>query len=613
MKYIAIILAVVVLCVFAQQPQYSNYSYDGSGNNVANPNWGQQGQALIRICGPKYQDGVSVPAGGFPQSNYPSPRLISNLVFARIPAGLRPRNPRMLSDALTFWGQFVAHDLDNSPDSLSTGCNHFDIPIPSGDSFFDPTSTGTQTMTFCRTVPVPNTGTAANNPLQQPNQITAWFDGSSVYGSNTAWNTALRTFQGGLLKTQPGPDGPLLPFNNNGNGSVLIPGGSMANPAKRVPITAIFAAGDARANENPALASLHTLFVREHNRRAALLPSSWTDEQIFQTARKFVIAHLQHITFYEYLPALTGQTTPPYPGYNSTLNPQIYSVFSTAAFRYGHDEISGVMYRYDPNGLPDLYGNTIVRDNYFWPAAITNTTGIGAYLRGLAVNPQNAVDGMIDEDMRTFLFALPPGSATDLAARNIQRGRDHGLCRYNDYRVAYGLQPCSNWSCVSSDPLVQNQLSLAYGPNGVANLDVYVGGLLEDRANTTNLGPLFTAIITEQLYRIRAADAFWFENPGQFSASDLNEIQTTTFSDIILRNSDTSTLPSNVFTRSNEAPAVELGATAPTNTTPWIIAVVVLAVVAGILLIVVIGLCISRPKSGAKKDDNLYENLLESK
>jgi peroxidase len=47
-------------------------------------------------------------------------------------------------------------------------------------------------------------------------------------------------------------------------------------------------AGDERALENPGLASLHTVFLREHNRIAAglkKLDRSLTDEELYQRAR----------------------------------------------------------------------------------------------------------------------------------------------------------------------------------------------------------------------------------------------------------------------------------------------------------------------------------------
>ncbi len=51
----------------------------------------------------------------------------------------------------------------------------------------------------------------------------------------------------------------------------------------------LFVAGDVRANENMGLSSVHTLFLREHNRLAtqfAALYPSWNDEKIYQVLNK---------------------------------------------------------------------------------------------------------------------------------------------------------------------------------------------------------------------------------------------------------------------------------------------------------------------------------------
>ena len=52
---------------------------DGSGNNLANPDWGTPGIELLRLTPPAYDDGVGVPRGG---GTLPSPRAISNAVAA---------------------------------------------------------------------------------------------------------------------------------------------------------------------------------------------------------------------------------------------------------------------------------------------------------------------------------------------------------------------------------------------------------------------------------------------------------------------------------------------------------------------------------------------------
>ena len=53
---------------------------------------------------------------------------------------------------------------------------------------------------------------------------------------------------------------------------------------------------DVRANENFALAAMQTLFAREHNRRCdelVALHPDWSDEQLYQAARRYVIAVIQ--------------------------------------------------------------------------------------------------------------------------------------------------------------------------------------------------------------------------------------------------------------------------------------------------------------------------------
>jgi peroxidase len=74
--------------------------------------------------------------------------------------------------------------------------------------------------------------------------------------------------------------------------------------------TSCFRAGDGRLSEQPALISLHIIFLRMHNRIATLLSAlnhHWSDERIFQESRKIIGALVQHITYREFLPIVLGK------------------------------------------------------------------------------------------------------------------------------------------------------------------------------------------------------------------------------------------------------------------------------------------------------------------
>lgn len=501
-------------------PEYR--TIDGTDNNLTDNELGSTDEELIRLAAVEYADGISEPAG----DNRPSAREVSNVVSDQTTTNT---NHLGLSDVTWLWGQFIDHDI-----SISENANPaepFNIPVPEGDPDFDPQSTGTVEIGLNRTV-----FEDGSVPREQINQITSWIDGSMVYGSDEDRANALREFDGGRLALT---DDGLLIFNDAG-----LPNASITGSAEEQ--ASLFLAGDVRANENAALTAMHTLWAREHNRVADELSSNdpdLSDEQLYQQAREIVVAQIQAITYNEFLPALLGNTTlPEYSGYDRSVDPTIANEFSTAAYRFGHSMLSNELQRLNNDGSVIDAGNLDLQDAFFNTQHVINH-GIDSLLKGVTSQEANEVDTQIVDGVRNFLFGAPGAGGFDLAALNIQRGRDHGIADYNQTRIDLGLDPVYEFEDITSDVTVQNKLKDLYG--SVDNIDLWVGGLAEDHVNGSTLGETFTSILMDQFTRLRDADRFWYETA--LDDYTVTQIDSTTLADVIERNTDVDGLQDNVF------------------------------------------------------------------
>lgn len=507
---------------------------DGTGNNLANPDWGAANTDLLRMAPAAYGDGVSTMAG----PSRPSPRAISNAVAAQ--TGIISNN-RHMSDWVWQWGQFLDHDLDLTPQPGDPP-EHANVPVPTGDPFFDPNGTGTQVIGFDRSVYDHATGTGTDNPRQQPNVLTSYIDGSQVYGSDAARADALRTHVGGRLKTSPGN---LLPLNSTDYFDTPL---SNANSGP-FPDDQLYAAGDVRVNENIGLTAVQTLFMREHNRLADQLAQrhpDWDDEQLYQSARKIVGAEIEAITYNEFLPALMGRYAPSIDGrYDPSVNAAVSTEFSTAAFRVGHTLLSPQILRIENNGRPDPRGPVDLKDSFFNPPLLANATDLNVLLKGLASQRAEEIDNQLVDGVRNFLFGPPGSGGFDLASLNIQRGRDHGLADYNTTRAAFGLPRVDSFADITSKPELQQALQTEYG--SVDNIDLWVGALAEDHLPGASIGPLLTTIFRDQFSRLRDGDRFFFEFDPSFSAREVRQLKRTTLADIIRRDTGITHIQSNVF------------------------------------------------------------------
>jgi hypothetical protein len=496
-------------------------SIDGIGNNLENSHWGAVGIEFVRLVDADYADGTGLP----PEADRPSARVVSNLVADQ--QGSIP-SENGLSDLIWQWGQFIDHDIDLTREGDGES---FNVLVPSGDPMFDPLATGDAEIGLVRSASSEASGTGIDNPRQQVNDITAFIDGSMIYGSDVQRAKALRLLSSGRLKTS---EGELLPFNELGLANAGGTGDSL------------FLAGDIRANEQVGLTSMHTLWVREHNRIADAIAAQdheASDESIYQQARAMVIGEIQVITFNEYLPAVLGQSAiATYSGYDATVDPSISNLFATAVYRYGHTQLSSELLRLNNDGSEIDSGNLALRDAFFNPGELL-AEGIDPILKGLATGVAQAIDTYIVDDVRNFLFGPPGSGGFDLASLNIQRGRDHGLADYNTVRAAVGLRRAASFADITADVDLQSRLELAY--KSVDAIDVWVGALAEDHVPGASVGELLRKTISDQFTAIRDGDRFWYENT--FSGTELNNIRQTQLSDVIQRNTELTTIQPNAF------------------------------------------------------------------
>lgn len=509
----------------------SFYSIDGTNNNFLEPDYGSVGSDQFNIAPIDYGDGISSPAG----ANRPNARVISNTLAQQ--EGIIESDLGLTNLSWVF-GQFVDHDIILSPENAEL---EVEIHVPTGDPFLDPDGTGQVVIPLDYTAFTEGTGTDINNPAQIPNNITAWLDGSNIYGSDPERNDYLRQGSGGLLKVT---DGDLLPFADESFDN--------ANPSRQDP-SSLYAAGDIRANENSALAAMHTLFVREHNRLArelAIAHPQWSDDQLYNRARQLNIAQYQAIVYNEYLPAILGNgALPEYSGYDSTINPSIDRSFASAGFRIGHTQLSSEILRLDIEGKEIPQGNLTLSEVFFRSTEVVQETGIDPILRGLGSSLSQNVDLKLIGDVHNLLFTFGPHTTgRDLFAINIERGRINGISDYNTVRESYGLTRVDSFDDITSDVEVQNQLESLYG--NVGNIDLFVGLLAEDHLPGVAVGETFQAVISEQFLALRDGDRLYYENT--FSFAEIAEIENTTLADIIRRNTDTEILQDNAFSLLNQ-------------------------------------------------------------
>ena len=493
----------------------------------------------------------------------PSARYVSSRFFEDNPSLLDSRH----TELFVLFAQFVDHGLTMSPEEPEANCcdptqqrnraSCMPIYIPSNDPFYQSTALKMRGVNQSCLDHSRSTGFCDDGPepTEQFNALTHFVDGSQVYGSMDADALLLRANDGtGKLRVDPNS---LLPTVN---GSRI--------------------AGDQRRDEMPALAMMHTVFLREHNRICdALLRyhpgvAGFSDEDFYQNARRIVLAQWQKIVYGDFLLLLLGSDAinkynlqlVENSVYTATTDPTQPNSFGTAAFRWGHTMVRNIVQLFRDIRAPQSVSEYNIGENYFNLTFYESNNGQGLEQILLGLIRQNAaqydrhvavgLSNQLNANANPIVTGGPiPGVGGDLISRNIQRGRDHGLPSYVAfYRYVLlmaGENPNDVMDCWSKRPPTISQenwnllKSLYLHPY---HIDLFVGGIAEEPYQGAIFGRTFRAIIAQTFKNLKDGDRFFFTHRGNMNSAEYNQIMGRKLYNIICETSSTiEAVKENVF------------------------------------------------------------------
>ncbi|KPM04939.1 heme peroxidase-like protein 1 [Sarcoptes scabiei] len=536
-------------------------SYSGHCNNVEHPDWGCAHQPYRRGLASRYADGVSKVRRSITGSDLPSARDISVAIHQG------SESPFAHITTLTsFLGQFIFHDLSHTVQTSGYNgqrircCNiqrsdliHpecYPIRISESDRFMK--KLNQKCMEYVRSSPTIRERCSLG-PREQINQVSSFLDGSAIYGSSKERALSLRSFRFGQLKSIKMTEISIYKKIHLGKAKELLPiQEDDSLDCRTTSNTKCFHSGDNRVNENLGLTIIHTLFLREHNRIAkelSRLNPHWNDDELFEETRKIIGAQIQHITYNEFLPFVLGEEIIEnyglrllrddyYDQYDRNIDPTIENAVANAVFYFLFSTMPSEMQKYTKK--LDMVGSVKMTDSFFNPSKMLGDS-MDQFLMGMVSQNAKSSDTFVTSEMTNSMDEIHH-ELFDFVAIAIQRGRDHGLPGYVEYRRACQIEPkIDGFEDLSTIVPIDILKRLKTLYKNVRDIDLFTGGLAERPLQGALVGPTFACLLGRQFNAIRRGDRFWYENdqqPSAFSLDQLAEIRKSSLARIICDNGD---------------------------------------------------------------------------
>jgi hypothetical protein len=521
-------------------PGVSHYrTADGSWTNLDNPKEGAAGTRFPR----NVANAAIVPEDG-ERLLTPNPREISRKLLTR---GDTMAEVPFLNLLAACWIQFQNHDWINHSDNLTTEL--IEVPLPDDDPARE--RYRQSKMFIGRTQPDPTyKESGEDTPVTFINEVTHWWDGSQIYGSDQRTQDRLRSGVDGKLRIE---DDGRLPTDRKG----------------------IEETGFVR-NWWVGMSMLHSLFVMEHNAICDELKRAhpdWDDARLFNTARLVNAAVMAKIHSIEWTPAIL-----PNEALNLGLNSNWYGMLTyrfrkakerkaVATYNVRNPELGGIVGNHinrhgQPFGLTEefvevyrlhsLLPETLVLHNHIDDKSIDEVPFAASRQAGSAKLTErvpmvdlfysfgNQHPGALQlNNFPRFMqeMSIPGNPLFDMGAVDVLRARERGVPRYNEFRRQLGLNPIRTFDDLTDDKEQVAQIKEVYGDD-VEALDLLIGTLAEGHRPTGfGFGETMFQIFILNASRRLQADRFYTDDYREevYSKEGLAWVDASSFKNVILR------------------------------------------------------------------------------
>jgi Animal haem peroxidase len=501
-----------------EQPEWTkhNRTMDGTWNNAANPLEGAAGTRFGRMVSrdKTFMDEKMLMV--------PNPRLISRILQTRKDGEMK--EVPFLNMNAVWWIQMETHDWVSHGDNRNGEV--YQIPLAKDDPKRQQLHMTDMIVPKSAADPT-RKASEANTPDTYLNEVTHWWDGSQLYGSSDAKAKSLRSMEGGKMKLDEKGQ---LPVGKDG----------------------VEQTGFSR-NWTLGLATMHTMFVKEHNAIADMLKESyptWNDDQLFHKARLINSALMAKIHTTEWTPNVLPQKH-----LNSAMLANWYGAATKAIHAEGNREsvawlnvadeaVGGLVGNgIEKHGVPAWLSEEFVSDYAILHSMLPDTLKmgrIGEDENSKAELPLNAIrqkksSEVMDEYGLANVFhsfgtqhpgqlvlnnypetlqdlSVPGFGFFDMAAVDVLRDRERGVPRYNEMRRNLGLNPIKSFEDLTNDPETLADLKKVYNYD-VEAIDFKIGSLAETtRPENFGFGETMFTIFILHASRRLSADRFFTDS-----------------------------------------------------------------------------------------------------